>query len=144
MRIMAVDNGDVRTGVAVSDASGTLTGEAWVITEVSEKAKVKRIITEAEERGVSAIVIGYPKNMNGTAGPRAEKSEKLAESIRNECDIEVVLWDERMTTMSANRILTDSGKRGKKRKKTIDAVAASLILEGYLGFLKHQLNNNAL
>jgi len=135
MRIMAVDNGDVRTGVAVSDASATLAGEAWVITETNEKKKARRIIDEAAARGVSVIVIGHPKNMNGTVGQRALLSEKLAESIRAESDFKVILWDERMTTMSANRILTETGKRGNKRKKTIDAVAASLILESYLSSL---------
>ena len=133
---MAVDYGDTRTGLAVSDASGTLAGEAWVITEKSKKAAAQKIAAEACARGVDTIVVGYPKNMDGSAGPRAEKSEQLAKLLRAECDIEVVLWDERMTTMSAHRILSETGTYGKKRKKTVDAVAASLILESYLQFLK--------
>ena len=135
MRIMAVDYGDARTGIAVSDKSQTLTGDAWVINSKSKNEVAQALIKEAIEREVSRIVLGYPRNMDGSAGPRAEKSEHFAELLRSLCDIEIVLWDERMTTMSANRILTDTGKFGKKRKKTIDAVAASLILESYLGSL---------
>ena len=136
MRIMAIDYGDARTGVAVSDGSSTLVGEAWVLYSKSEDETAQTIADEAIKRGVSRIVVGYPKNMNGTIGPRAEKSEQIAELLRSLCDIEVVLWDERLTTISANRVLTDAGKRGKKRKKTIDAVAASLILENYLTYIR--------
>jgi len=136
MKIMAVDYGDVRTGLAVSDPSATLAGEAWVIQEKNMQEAARIIAAEATARGVAAIVVGYPKNMNGTVGPRAEKSEQLTEHLRKLCDIEIALWDERMTTMSAHRILTDTGKHGKKRKKTIDAVAASLILESYLAYIR--------
>jgi len=134
MRIMAVDYGDVRTGIAVSDASGTLAGEAWVLSGKSAQETARAISAEAASREVGVIVVGYPKNMNGTIGPRAEKSELLAQIIGNLCGIEVVLWDERMTTISAHRILTETGKHGKKREKTVDAVAATLILESYLAF----------
>ena len=138
MRIMAVDFGDARTGIAVSDMSGTLSGEAWVLNEKNTQAVARVVSEEATSRGVGQIVVGYPRNMNGTVGPRAEKSEQIAESIRELCCIEVVLWDERMTTMSAHRILNEVGKHGKKRKKTVDAVAASLILESYLAFRQGQ------
>jgi len=136
MRIMAVDYGDARTGVAVSDMSGALAGEAWVIQEKDQLEAARIIAAEAACRDVGTIVVGYPKNMDGTIGPRAEKSALLAEQIRGMCGADVVLWDERLTTMSANRILADAGKRGKKRKKTVDAVAASLILESYLASLR--------
>jgi len=136
MRIMAVDYGDARTGLAVSDLSGTLAGEAWVITEKDQKAAARAISAEAAARGVGRIVVGYPKNMDGTAGPRAEKSERLTELLRAECNVEIQLWDERLTTMSAHRILSDAGRHGKKRKQTVDAVAATLILESYLRSLK--------
>ena len=132
MRVMAVDFGDARTGIAVSDQSAVLAGEAWVIHERTQDGVAQVIVAEATSRGVSTIVVGYPKNMNGTIGPRAELSEKLAEMLRTMSEAEVVLWDERLTTTSAHRILTDVGKHGKKRKKTVDAVAASLILESYL------------
>ena len=136
MRIMAIDFGDARTGVSVSDLTLTLAGESWVIHSRNMQETATAIVDEAVKRGVSKIVVGYPKNMDGSIGPRAEKSERISEIIRSLCDIEVMLWDERMTTMSAARILTDTGNFGKKRKSTIDAVAASLILENYLGSLR--------
>ena len=132
MRILAIDYGDVRTGLAVSDAMGTIAGEAWVIQEKNPAALAALIAQEASVRSVRRIVVGYPRNMDGTSGFRAQKSEHLIDLLKAACDIEVIPWDERMTTMSANRILTEAGKRGKKRKKTVDAVAASLILESYL------------
>ena len=135
MRIMAVDYGDARTGIAVSDSSATLAGEAWVIREKDALAAARTIACEAVSRGVRTIAVGHPINMDGSVGPRAEKSGKLAGDIRGLCDVEVVLWDERLTTMSANRILTETGRFGKKRKGTVDAVAASLILESYLGYI---------
>ena len=135
MRIMAVDYGDARTGVAVSDESATLTGDAWVVQSKRADDVAQSVVSEALSRGVKRIVVGYPKNMDGSVGQRAEKSERFADLLRSLCDIEVALWDERLTTMSAHRVLTDVGKFGKKRKKTVDAVAASLILEGYLGSL---------
>ena len=141
MRVMAIDYGDVRTGVAVSDASCTLVGEAWVVQETILSTLTKNILLAATTHGVDIIVVGYPKNMNGSVGPRAEKSERLATLLRNQGSMDVVLWDERMTTMSANRILSETGKRGKKRKDTIDAVAASLILESYLRFLSSSAQN---
>ena len=135
-RIMAIDYGDARTGVAVSDESLTLTGDAWVVQSRRMADVAQAIIDEAAARSVSRIIVGYPKNMDGSIGPRAEKSEQLTELLRSLCDVEILLWDERMTTISAQRVLTDVGKYGKKRKKTIDAVAASLILDSYLGSLK--------
>ena len=139
MRIMAVDYGDARTGVAVSDVSGTLAGEAWVIHNKNPDIIAQVISEEAFSRDVTTIVVGYPRNMNGTIGPRAEKSEWFSKLLRSKYDgsdgdIEVVLWDERMTTLSAHRILTDTGNHGKKRKKNVDAVAACLILESYLPY----------
>ena len=136
MRIMAVDYGDARTGIAVSDASLTLAGDAWVVNNKNTNEVAQSLIKEAASRDVSCIVVGHPKNMDGSIGQRAEKSESFAEHLRSLCDIEVILWDERMTTKSASRILTDIGTFGKKRKKTIDAVAASLILESYLSYIK--------
>ena len=129
---MALDYGDARTGVAVSDESASLAGEVWVIQEKNQRTLAATIAAEASSRGVTTIVVGYPKNMDGTVGPSAQKSERLAEHIKGLCDIGVVLWDERMTTISANRILTDTGRYGRKRRNTVDAVAASVILESYL------------
>jgi len=138
MRIMAIDYGDARTGIAVSDMTLTLTGDAWVVHDKRMKHVAQVICDEVVTRDISCIVVGYPKNMDGSIGARAEKSEELVEILRSLCDdsIEIKLWDERMTTMSAHRVLTDVGKHGKKRKKTVDAVAASLILESYLSSLR--------
>jgi len=135
MRIMAVDYGDARTGVAVSDGTATLAGEAWVLREKDMAGAARAVAAEAAARGVGTVVVGFPRNMNGSVGPRAEKSERLAGLVRKHCGAEVVLWDERMTTVSAHRILADAGRFGKKRKDTVDAVAASIILESYLDYL---------
>ena len=135
-RIMAVDFGDVRTGLAFSDISKTLVGEAFVINDRNFDRVAKSICEEAKARDAEKIILGYPKNMNGTIGVRAEKSEELAEKLRSIGAPEVVLWDERLTSVDAHRILSETGKFGKKRKETVDAVAATLILEGYLSSLR--------
>lgn len=131
MRVMAVDYGDVRTGVAVSDRSGTLAGDAFVITETNAKKLAARLCAEAAARGVERVVVGYPVNMNGSAGPRAQKSEALLASL-TALGLEGALWDERRTTAEAAQILHNAGKHGRKNRERLDAVAATLILEGYL------------
>jgi putative Holliday junction resolvase len=136
MRIMAVDYGDARTGIAVSDEMGVLAGEAFVITEWSPERVASKIADAARSRSAGRIVLGYPKNMDGTLGPRAEKSAALAALLRDDYGLDVVLWDERRTTVDAHRILSEAGVSGKKRKGTIDAVAATLILEGYLNSIR--------
>lgn len=136
MRIMAIDYGDVRTGVTVSDMQGILAGEAWVLKEWDTERLASRIADEAKMRNVERLVLGYPKNMDGTKGLRAEKSEEFAVLLREKSGLEVILWDERRTTVDAHRILSEANRRGKKRKETVDAVAATLILEGYLNSLK--------
>ena len=96
----------------------------------------RRVADEAADRGVSSLVLGLPKNMDGSLGVRAERSLEFAELLREYSKLPVTLWDERRTTVDAHRILSENGKRGKKRKKVVDAVAAALILEGYLGTLR--------
>ncbi len=135
MRIMAIDYGDARTGVAVSDMLGMLAGETYVIKEWDPARLADTIINDAQAREVSTLVLGLPKNMDGTEGPRAEKARALGDMLR-ERGADVVMWDERRTTVDAHRILHENGKREKKHKATVDAVAAALILEGYLGSLK--------
>ena len=135
MRIMAIDYGDARTGVAVSDALGMIAGETFVITEWNAEALAKAIAAEANARGVGTIVLGLPKNMDGSEGPRAEKARALRDLLLENGAPNVVMWDERRTTIDAHRILRDNGKKEKKHKNTVDAVAAALILEGYLGTL---------
>ncbi len=132
MRTMAIDYGDVRTGVAVSDLTGLLVGDAFIIEERSEGRLAVRLAEETKKRGVTRLVVGHPLNMNGTRGPRAEKSEKLAALLREKTGLPVALWDERRTTTDAHRILHEAGSHGPKNKKKVDAVAAALILEGYL------------
>ena len=135
MRIMAIDYGDARTGIAVSDALGMIAGETFVITQWDPAVLAKTIAEEAEKREVGTLVLGLPKNMDGTEGPRAEKARALAERLAAEGAPPVVLWDERRTTIDAHRILHANGKKEKKHRENVDAVAAALILEGYLGTL---------
>jgi len=136
MRIMGIDYGDSRTGVALSDITGSLVGETFVISEKSREKVLSRIVETVAEKKVTKIAVGYPKNMNGTLGSRAELCAAFAELVRERTGVETVLWDERLTTVDAHRILSDAGKSGKKRKQTVDAVASSLILEGYLTSLR--------
>ena len=138
MRIMAIDLGDARTGLAVSDPSGTLTGKAWTVTEWNMDRLAQTIVQTAADQGVARLVLGYPKNMDGSLGPRAEKSEAFKALLETLTTLPIILWDERRTTASAEHILQNAGRRGKKKKEIVDAVAASLILEGYLGSLPRQ------
>lgn len=134
---MGIDFGDARIGVAFSDPTQTLAGEAYTITEYHFDQAVETLCSLIRESSVSEVVLGNPKNMNGTQGPRAEKSRALAQALQDRCGVPVILWDERRTTVDAHRILTENGARGKKRKKRVDAVAATLILQGYLDYKKN-------
>ena len=136
MRIMGIDFGDARTGLAVSDEMNMLVGEAWTVNQWDPQRVAEIIVTEAENRGVRRLVLGLPKNMDGTEGPRAEKCREFGELLKTLTDIELVLWDERRSSIEAHAILHANGKKEKKHRKTVDAVAASLILEGYLGTLR--------
>ena len=137
MRIMAIDYGDAHTGIAISDPTGFLAGFTTTIDAYRPEVVAERIAALAKEHGVEELVLGYPKNMDGSLGPRAEKAEAMAELLKAATSLPVVLWDERRTTIDAHQILFNSGKNAKKRKKTVDAVAASLILEGYLTYRKN-------
>lgn len=136
MRIMGIDYGDARTGLAVSDEMNILVGEAWTLNEWNPERVADVIAQEAQKRNVRRLVLGLPKNMDGSEGPRAEKCRDFAELLRSKTDIELVMWDERRSSIEAHAILHANGKKEKKHRKTIDAVAASLILEGYLGTLR--------
>lgn len=137
-RIMGIDYGDARVGLAFSDITGFLVGEAFTLHERNFDRVVDAIVNYATERQVSEIVLGYPKNMNATVGVRGEKSEKLAEVLKERTSLPVILWDERSTTVSAHQILNEHNVRGKKRKDTVDAVAATLILQTYLDYKSMQ------
>ena len=136
MRIMGIDYGDARTGLAVSDEMNILVGEAWTLNEWNPERVADVIAQEAQKRNVGRLVLGLPKNMDGSEGPRAEKCRDFAELLRSKTDIELVMWDERRSSIEAHAILHANGKKEKKHRKTGDAVAASLILEGYLGTLR--------
>lgn len=136
MRIMGIDYGDARTGLAVSDEMNILVGEAWTLNEWNPERVADVIAQEAQKRNVGRLVLGLPKNMDGSEGPRAEKCRDFAELLRSKTDIELVMWDERRSSIEAHAILHANGKKEKKHHKTVDAVAASLILEGYLGTLR--------
>ena len=140
MRIMAIDYGDAHTGIAISDPTGFMAGFTTTIDAYRPEAVVERIAALAAGHSAEELVLGYPKNMDGSLGPRAEKAEALAELLRQATSLPVILWDERRTTIDAHQILLNNGKNAKKRKKTVDAVAASLILEGYLTYKKAQEN----
>ena len=133
MRIMAIDYGEARIGLAVSDLTGMICGEAWTMNEWNLERAVQRITDEAKQRDVETLVLGLPKNMDGTEGARAEKCRGIAKMLGDASGLPVVLWDERRSSIEAHAILRANGKKEKKHRKTVDAVAASLILEGYLG-----------
>ena len=135
MRIMAIDYGDRRIGLAVSDPLGLLCGEAWTMEEWDMERASKRIAEEAAARGVGTLVLGLPKNMDGSEGARAEKSRAFRELLERDTGLPVVLWDERRSSIEAHAILHANGKKEKQHRRSVDAVAASLILEGYLGSL---------
>ena len=132
MRIMAIDYGDARTGVAVSDAAGMLAGYTTVIQARQPERVVEEIAKIAAERQADELVMGFPRNMDGTEGPRAELYRAFAALVEEKAGMPVRLRDERRTTIEAHQILHASGKKMKAHKKNVDAVAASLILEGYL------------
>lgn len=134
MRIMAIDYGDAHTGIAISDPTGFLAGFTTTIDAYRPEVVAQRVAELAQEHQVEELVLGYPKNMDGSIGPRAEKAAAFSELLKTKTALPVTLWDERRTTIDAHQILMNGGKNAKKRKKVVDAVAASLILEGYLTY----------
>ena len=134
MKIMGIDYGDARTGVAISDLLCSIVGSTYVVPSRNTEKAIADILKLAKENGVGEIVVGLPKNMNGTEGPRAELCREFAHKLKEATGLPVVLWDERRTTVEAHNILSMHNYHGQKRKNTVDAVAASLILEGYLQF----------
>ena len=136
MRTMAIDYGDQRIGLAVSDLLGMLAGEAWTMQEWDMERAAARIAEEAKKREVGTLVLGLPKNMDGTEGPRAALSREFKALLERESGLPVVLWDERRSSIEAHAILHAAGKKERLHRRSVDAVAASLILESYLGSLK--------
>ena len=136
MRIMAIDYGDARTGIAVSDATGMLAGYTAVVQGRKAEQVAAEVARIAKERDADTLVLGFPRNMDGSEGARAELYRTFADLLKKETGLTPVLWDERRTTIEAHDILHAGGKRMKQHKKNVDAVAASLILEGYLTRLR--------
>lgn len=134
MRIMGVDYGDARTGIAMSDLLCSIVGSTTVIHSRRDDKTIAEIKKLIDLNGVTEIVVGLPRNMNGTEGPRAEVCKAFAELLKEATGLPVAMWDERRTTVEAHNILSAHNYHGLKRKNTVDAVAASLILEGYLAF----------
>ena len=134
MRVLAVDYGDARTGIAVSDLLCSIVGSTAVIHSRNAEKTVAQILEIIKEKEVGELVVGLPRNMDGSEGPRAQLCREFAEKLELASGLPVKMWDERRTTVEAHQILSDHNYHGKKRKNTVDAVAASLILEGYLGF----------
>ena len=143
MKIMGVDYGDARTGVAISDMLCSITGTAVVIPSRNASKAIVDIVRLAQENQVGEIAVGLPKNMDGTEGPRAQLCREFAKMLQDASGIPVVMWDERRTTVEAHNILSAHNYHGKKRKETVDAVAASLILEGYLEYRKKKGSANS-
>ena len=138
MKILAVDYGDARTGLAISDATELLaTAITPQIEEKSMNKVAQAVVDTARARGAERIVLGLPRNMDGTEGARAQKSRKLGEKIAQLWGREVVMWDERRTTVSAAAILAENEVFGKKRKQILDSVSATVILEGYMAWRRN-------
>ena len=138
MRIMAIDYGDARTGVALSDPTGFLAGQTFLIKSRKQEVVLEELAALVQRQGAQELVMGYPRNMDGTLGPRAEKYAAFARRLEEATGLPVALWDERRTTVDAHRILGEQGVRAKNRKDKIDSVAATLILEGYLDWKRLQ------
>ena len=136
MRIMGIDYGDARTGVAISDLLCSIVGSTAVVPSRNTQKALADIVRMAKENEVGEIVVGLPRNMDGTEGVRAELCRAFADMLKEATGLPVAMWDERRTTVEAHNILSQHNYHGKKRKNTVDAVADSLILEGYLAFWK--------
>ncbi len=132
MIIMSVDLGDARTGIAISDKGESFAFPKGVIKEYNKDKLLTALCEKAKEFGAELLVVGYPKNMDGSAGFKAQECEALGKKLSEMSGIPLVLWDERCTTVSAHTALNYTDTRGKKRKEIVDAVAATIILEDYL------------
>lgn len=137
MKIMSVDFGDSRTGLAVCDKSEFLASPLTVVHEYNFERCAAKCAEYAKSEKAELIVVGFPKNMDNSVGERAEKCQQFAELLTELSGIPHIMWDERNTTVSAHNYLNETNVRGKKRKNVVDAVAAVIILESYLGYRKN-------
>lgn len=137
MRILGIDYGDARIGIAVSDPMGwTAQGVETITSKGSPGSVVKRIKELVEGYGAEKIIIGFPRNMNGTIGPRGEKTQEFIDLLSGEITVPIQKWDERLTTVAANRTMHEMGVRTSKKKGLVDQIAAVYILQGYLDSIK--------
>lgn len=143
MKVLAVDYGDARTGIALSDPSGFLASPVCVIHETDEARILAKTAEQVARSGAERVVVGLPKNMNGTLGPRAEKAQAFAKALEEACGVPVLLFDERRTTLTAQVYFNATNTRGKKRKNSIDAAAATIILQDYLDSVRNTSNGKA-
>ena len=132
MRYMGIDYGDARVGIALSDPLGMLAQRYITLKNTGNRKLVEQIAQLVEEKQVEQIVIGLPKNMDGSEGFRAEATYAFAERLKTVTDVKIFFWDERLTTVAAHGYLSELNVRGKKRKASVDAVSAELILEGFM------------
>lgn len=137
MKIISVDYGDSRTGIAICGESEMLASPLTVITEYNFERCAQKVAELAKSKKAELIVVGYPKNMNNTVGERAEKCAEFSRLVSELSGIPAELWDERSTTVTAHNYLNETNVRGKKRKAVVDAVAATIILETYLAYRKN-------
>ena len=131
-RALGIDLGEARIGVAVSDELGMLAHALETIVVKDTRDPIGRVVQLAKEKDVSHVIVGLPKNMDGTTGPAAEKTRAFAEKLKEQLTCEVRLWDERLTTVAAQRYLHDAGRNVKQSRAVIDQVAAQIILQGWL------------
>lgn len=137
MRILGIDYGDARVGVAVSDLLGMMANGVGTIQNKSKKYLMSELGAVIDEYKPEKIVIGLPKNMDGSEGFRVDATHEFANALKKIYDGDIVFWDERLSSMGAKRFLNETNTRGKKRKNVLDTVAACIILEGYLNSQKN-------
>lgn len=136
MRYVGLDVGDRRIGVALSDQTGLIASAIGnvVRSDGDLEGDLQKTADKIKELGGEAVVVGLPKNMNGTIGPRAESVMAFAEGLKGKIDVPISFWDERLTTVAAHKVMIEAGMRRDKRKKNVDKIAAVFILQGYLDF----------
>lgn len=137
MKIMAVDLGEARTGIAICDKTEFLASPVGVIHDKDPDSILQKVVAATKEYDVKMVVIGHPVNMDGTCGERAQLCEQFSKKLAEEISIPVRLWDERQSTLEATKYLNETNTRGKKRKKVIDQVAATIILESFMTYRKN-------
>ncbi len=141
MKILAIDLGEKRTGIAICDKNETISYPLEIIVEIDRKKLIEKIFQISNENKAELILVGFAKNMDGSIGEKAKICEKFAKDLKEKTKLPVALWDERQTTKLASRFLIESNTKKRKKKKVIDGVAATIILDSFIQFRK---NNNKI